>query len=73
MVYPSIEAHKFDCKVGPPLYKNYFFSLNRFEKKKNLALAIHSFALMKEGDTKLVIAGGFDSKNIDNVSYYYEL
>ena len=55
-----------------------FLSLNRFEKKKNVALAIDAFALFKEGRTKagnrnaprsprLVIGGGYDARVEDNM------
>ncbi|KAI0062067.1 alpha-1,3-mannosyltransferase ALG2 [Artomyces pyxidatus] len=54
-----------------------FLSLNRFEKKKNAALAIESFALLKkqlanEGRadfkvSRLVIAGGYDPRLEDNM------
>lgn len=55
-----------------------FLSLNRFEKKKNVALAIDAFALFKQGLTKagndeaprsprLVIGGGYDSRVEENM------
>ncbi len=55
-----------------------FLSLNRFEKKKNVALAIDAFALFKEGRTKagnrnaprsprLVIGGGYDARVEENM------
>ncbi|OCH88245.1 alpha-1,3-mannosyltransferase ALG2 [Obba rivulosa] len=49
-------------------------SLNRFEKKKNAALAIESFALLRKKsgsarfeDVRLVIAGGYDPRLEDNM------
>jgi len=36
-------------------------SLNRFEKKKNALLAVEAFALLKNTECRLIIAGGFDS------------
>ena len=55
-----------------------FLSLNRFEKKKNVALAIDAFALFKQGLTKagdqvplgnsrLVIGGGYDPRVEENM------
>ncbi len=48
----------------------YFFSLNRYERKKNINLAIEAFAdlLSKHEikDLKLVIAGGYDPKVAEN-------
>ncbi|KAL8309698.1 hypothetical protein RB597_009793 [Gaeumannomyces tritici] len=51
-------------------------SINRFERKKNIALAIKAFAgLVKEKrkGVKLVIAGGYDNRVPENVSYHKEL
>ncbi|CUA72178.1 alpha-1,3/alpha-1,6-mannosyltransferase [Rhizoctonia solani] len=42
-------------------------SLNRFERKKNAALAIQAFALLSTSDIRLVLAGGYDPRLIDNV------
>ena len=55
-----------------------FLSLNRFEKKKNVALAIDAFALFKQGLVKgghraslptprLVIGGGYDPRVEENM------
>ncbi|CAE6434311.1 unnamed protein product [Rhizoctonia solani] len=42
-------------------------SLNRFERKKNAALAIQAFALLPASDIRLVLAGGYDPRLVDNV------
>ncbi|KII89397.1 glycosyltransferase family 4 protein [Plicaturopsis crispa FD-325 SS-3] len=48
-------------------------SINRFEKKKNIALAISSFALLRKNPSaqstglRLVIAGGYDPRLEDNM------
>ncbi|KAF7972970.1 hypothetical protein HWV62_10643 [Athelia sp. TMB] len=49
-----------------------FLSLNRFEKKKNTALAVQSFALLRNKfptakEMRLVIAGGYDPRLQDNI------
>lgn len=52
-----------------------FVSLNRFERKKNVALAIESFRIYKDEkqldrvgkQPRLVIAGGYDDKLPDNI------
>ena len=55
-----------------------FLSLNRFEKKKNVALAIDAFALFKQGlmkaenhgplrNSRLVIGGGYDPRVEENM------
>ena len=63
-------------------YKNIFVSLNRYERKKKLELAVTAFKdligiygeekAMKES-TLLVISGGYDEALEENSSYYQEL
>jgi glycosyltransferase involved in cell wall biosynthesis len=55
-------------------------SLNRFERKKNIGLLIEAYAYiietnkMKQEDLPpLVIAGGYDTQNVENVEYRGEL
>ena len=53
-------------------------SLNRYERKKNINLALESFAqyLKKQGarqDTLLVVAGGYDERLLENVEHHLEL
>jgi glycosyltransferase involved in cell wall biosynthesis len=55
-------------------------SLNRFERKKNIGLLIQAYAYMKkkiENTNKalpsLIIAGGYDTRNVENVEYRGEL
>ena len=62
-----------------------FLSLNRFEKKKNIGLAISAFAQFKQGLTaadkntrkldtaRIVIGGGYDPRLNDNVDALDEL
>lgn len=57
-----------------------FTSINRYERKKNIQLSIQSFSELKlklPGDIfarcKLVIAGGYDDTNRENIDYYPEL
>ncbi|KAJ1310513.1 hypothetical protein OPQ81_007244 [Rhizoctonia solani] len=47
--------------------KTTLLSLNRFERKKNAALAIQAFALLPTSDLRLVLAGGYDPRLLDNV------
>lgn len=56
-----------------------FVSLNRFERKKRIEVAVEAFALMckrlrdARGDTTrrflLVVAGGFDARVAENIEY----
>ncbi|KAI0392728.1 glycosyltransferase family 4 protein [Xylariaceae sp. FL0594] len=61
-----------------PLWKGmkFFLSINRFERKKDVALAIKAFAgLSKEqrAGVRLAVAGGYDPRVAENVSYHNEL
>lgn len=56
----------------------FFLSINRFERTKNIALALKAFAKFKSQlpaneKPKLIIAGGFDSRVIENVEHLKEL
>lgn len=54
-------------------------SLNRYERKKNIALAIETLGTLVEqrghevDDLKLIIAGGYDSRLQENVEHFEEL
>jgi len=82
VLYPAIDLAKFD-KVEPAtefmskVNQPYFFSLNRYERKKNVALAIEAYAELKKQDPstkyKLVIAGGYDPRITENVEHLEEL
>jgi alpha-1,3/alpha-1,6-mannosyltransferase len=52
-------------------------SLNRYERKKNIGLALESFAYMAERNTTqecvLVVAGGYDVRLPENVQHHLEL
>lgn len=54
----------------------FFLSLNRFERAKNVALAIKAFAEFKkttDENVRLVVAGGFDARVRENVEHLKEL
>jgi len=60
----------------------YFFSLNRYERKKNINLALEAYSdlisehpELKSGKdrVKLVIAGGYDLKVSENIEHKKEL
>lgn len=97
VLYPSIESslsrqRKMNTNNGvaatessSPSSSGPIVSLNRFERKKNIALVIHAYdALLdrfnnKESASKtlllppLIIAGGYDPLNVENVEYFAEL
>ena len=56
--------------------KPFLLSINRFERKKDVALAIRAFAGLpadRRRDTRLVVAGGYDSRVSENVACHREL
>ncbi|XP_057853789.2 uncharacterized protein LOC131063849 [Cryptomeria japonica] len=85
VLYPAVNVDQF----GPPrAYLPKFLSINRFERKKNIELAILAFATVMskeaskgiseqipdgEMDVSLVIAGGFDKRLKENTEYLKEL
>ncbi|KXN91966.1 Alpha-1,3/1,6-mannosyltransferase ALG2 [Leucoagaricus sp. SymC.cos] len=80
VVYPGINIQAYLAQVDlndPEISKisssrPTLLSLNRFEKKKNAALAVKSFALLKRKSLsarglRLVLAGGYDPRLRDNI------
>ncbi|KAI8054484.1 alpha-1,3/1,6-mannosyltransferase ALG2 [Syncephalis plumigaleata] len=91
VLYPGIRLDAYDRPVDPttetlaPLKRNErttIVSINRFERKKNIALAIRAFVKLRDDaivsndefqQLRLVIAGGYDKRVIENVEYLAEL
>lgn len=70
----AAESELEDFLKGSP----FFLSVNRFERLKNIGLAIKAFSEFKNNLNsdvcpKLIIAGGFDSRVRENVEYLQEL
>ena len=85
VLYPPIDT-SVKVPTKPPasfpsdlVNRTYFLSLNRYERKKDLALVIEAFAefmkLSKKSSSApfLVMAGGYDPRLDENVQYYAEL
>ncbi|KAJ6184657.1 hypothetical protein N7519_005958 [Penicillium mononematosum] len=82
VVYPCVDM---DSGVSvpekvdeDPLWggKKILLSINRFERKKDMALAIRAYnglGAEKRKGTRLVIAGGYDNRVHENVHYHQEL
>ncbi|KAL5803116.1 hypothetical protein ACOSQ4_031421 [Xanthoceras sorbifolium] len=81
VLYPAVNVDQFG---KPQSYKLNFLSINRFERKKNIDLAVGAFAMLQtlEGDVfknhnladvTLTIAGGYDKRLRENVEYLEEL
>ena len=87
ILYPPINLKVFNKSIGfsqkiDGLLKrevkgNILTSLNRYERKKNIPLALKAFAnyVKKSGnkDDLLVVAGGWDPRVIENVEHENEL
>ncbi|XP_016470200.1 uncharacterized protein LOC107792493 isoform X2 [Nicotiana tabacum] len=81
ILYPAVNVDQFE---KPNDSKLNFLSINRFERKKNIELAISAFAMLhthemhdRQGvnmnDVSLTVAGGFDNRLRENVEYLEEL
>ena len=71
----KILAQQFDS-IAALSENRYILSINRFERKKRIDVAIRSFAMAIESlpmtytsSMRLIIAGGFDSCNAENMHY----
>lgn len=96
VLYPSLNTAYFDAcetandglsKVIPefsssslPADPIVFLSINRFDRKKNLPLALRAFKLLETKLTKmewascrLIMAGGYDERVLENVEHFDEL
>ncbi len=86
VLHPSLNFSAFDIPpsdlqdIIPPSVKFMFLSINRFERKKNLPLAIKAFAKALEAleppersKIHLVMAGGYDERVVENKEHYIEL
>ncbi|CAO2825847.1 unnamed protein product [Amaranthus hypochondriacus] len=74
VLYPAVNVDQFG---ESHVYKMNFLSINRFERKKNIELAITAFSKLltdnNATDVNLTIAGGYDKRLRENVEYLEEL
>lgn len=89
VLYPSLNTKYFDSTVVTDFDSNdlklssdsvVFLSINRFERKKNIPLALNAFKELEKHLSKtnferchIVIAGGYDKRVIENVEHFEEL
>lgn len=90
VLYPSLNTDYFDSASSEPADEPVvhefaadsivFLSINRYDRKKNLPLALESFKLLQSKVSKmewdrceLVVAGGYDERVAENVDHYAEL
>ncbi|KAH8740500.1 ALG-2 like mannosyltransferase [Cryptosporidium ryanae] len=58
--------------------KPFFLSINRYQRKKNIELAINAFSVLRDQFNTnekfiLIIAGGYDKRVSENLEYFQEL
>lgn len=82
VIYPCVNVQEQDetAQVGQkPLWDGQykiFLSINRFERKKDIGLAIRAYQGLSVDDrngTRLIIAGGYDQRVAENVQHHKEL
>ncbi|XP_020507564.2 alpha-1,3/1,6-mannosyltransferase ALG2 isoform X1 [Labrus bergylta] len=89
VLYPSLNTRTFDQPSSetqslegllPEGTSCPFLSLNRYERKKNLGLALEALAALRSSlspgqgaGIHLVVAGGYDDRVTENVQHYTEL
>nr|XP_034990951.1 alpha-1,3/1,6-mannosyltransferase ALG2 [Zootoca vivipara] len=87
VLYPSLNVNVFDtvipedvAHIVPNRKRFLFLSINRYERKKNLVLALEALHDLRGKldaqdwrDVHLVLAGGYDEAVQENVDYYEEL
>lgn len=79
VIYPCVDTTDTTAAQGgePPWPgKRILLSINRFEGKKNLGLAIRAYAgltVEERSKAKLVVAGGFDPRSPENAATHKQL
>lgn len=81
VLYPSLNTDMFDRLANQSDDEKdgcfTFLSINRYERKKNIRLALEAFAnLMQQTNDdslKLIVAGGYDYRVSENVEHFKEL
>ncbi|XP_049586940.1 alpha-1,3/1,6-mannosyltransferase ALG2 [Syngnathus scovelli] len=89
VLYPSLNTRTFDQPpteseslwgLLPEGTSHLFLSLNRYERKKNLGLALRALAQLRRAlppgrraGVHLVVAGGYDERVGENLEHYAEL
>lgn len=79
VVYPCVDTKDSSIPSNPPSIwpgKKILLSINRFEAKKNLDLAIQAYSGLSQDErsrARLVIAGGYDPMNQENARTHKDL
>lgn len=78
VIYPCVDIPR-PSQDEKPLWENRFriiLSINRFERKKDVGLAILAYNALSAAErrsTRLILAGGYDQRVSENVQYHKEL
>ena len=72
-VSESVPQIVFDTLNPAKTRRALFVSINRFERKKNIGLAIHALSLLPRGAAQLVIAGMLESVKVYILDYVSSL
>ena len=76
VLYPGVklsEEEEDEQRLETKIKFKILLSLNRFERKKDLHLAIEAFKLSDSNGVKLILAGGYDSRVLENREHLKEL
>ena len=78
VIYPCVDTKSGKATDDTPLWpdKKIFLSINRFEGKKDLDLAIRAYAGLtsdERGRAKLILSGGFDPRSSENAATHSDL
>ncbi|KAK5955627.1 Alpha-1,3-mannosyltransferase-like protein [Knufia fluminis] len=79
VIYPCVDAKVSEQKDQQKLWEGKYkilLSINRFERKKDIGLAIRAYSRVSDEErknTRLILAGGYDQRVSENVSYHNEL
>ena len=77
VLYPSVTTDlppPTDRETDSVVSQPFFLSLNRYERKKDVGLAVKAFGgVMGRERCRLVVAGGYDTRIRENVEYFQEL
>ena len=78
VLYPALDMEKFSQpSFATPANDAPIVSINRFERKKNIELLLTAYSLLQKevGNMAppLIIAGGYDIRNAENLEYLQEL
>ncbi|WPH04709.1 glycosyltransferase family 4 protein [Acrodontium crateriforme] len=79
VIYPCVDTKEKDTKdKGKAIWprKKVILSINRFEGKKNLDLALKAYAGLSTDERqggKLIIAGGYDPRSVENLTTHKHL